>query len=161
MIPTTTPATTNPTTDHPPNALRGESAVVINGRQVVFCLTLGALADLATAFGTRNNGQLFARLQGEFTEIVNERGEKTVAASGPSMADLPAIVAALSNRSVSMDEARGLAIGEFQKIMTAVARAVVAAFPEPGEKKSAVAALPPITTETSPSTDTPDSPSPI
>lgn len=146
-------------TNPEPNPLRGTAGVSINGRRVIFSLTLGALADMAQAFGTRNNFQLFTRLQGEFIETVNERGEKIMAAAGPSMADLPAIVAALSNGAVSPAEARALEFGDFQSVMAGIGQAVAAAFPAPDPKKNGAETMSPTPTETSPSTDTLDSPS--
>lgn len=148
------------------NEFRGEVGVRIGDRDVVFCLTLGALADLAAAFGTRNNFQLFARLQGEIVETPAtdpETGEvKMVAtASGPSMSDLPAIICAMSNGAVSADEARRVEVGQFQPIMTAIGSAIARAFPAPSEKKSDADETPtPTQTPTSPSTDISDSPSP-
>lgn len=143
------------------NEFRGEAGVRIGDRDVVFCLTLGALADLAAAFGTRNNFQLFARLQGEIVETIDEKGAKVAAASGPSMSDLPAIICALSNGAVSADEARRIEVGQFQSIMTAIGSAVARAFPAPSEKKSDADETPtPTQTPTSPSTDISDSPSP-
>lgn len=156
------PSPNPPSTNEPiASPLRGQASVSINGRQVIFTLTLGALADLAQAFGTRNNFQLFARLQGDIVETIGENGEKLMGASGPSMSDLPAIVSALSNRAVTMDEARALQFADFQAVMAGIGHAIAAAFPERDEKKSADATPIPIQTAISPSTAISDSPSPI
>lgn len=156
------PSPNSPSTANEPIAspLRGQAAVNINGRQVIFTLTLGALADLAQAFGTRNNFQLFARLQGDIVETIGENGEKLMGASGPSMSDLPAIVSALSNRAVTMDEARALQFADFQSVMAGIGHAIAAAFPERDEKKSADAIPTATMTAISPSTAISDSPSP-
>jgi hypothetical protein len=46
------------------NRRRGEVAAVIDGREVVLCLTLGALAELEDAFGCEDMGALAARFSG-------------------------------------------------------------------------------------------------
>lgn len=113
------------------NAYRGEALAEINGRQVKFCLTIGALADLSEAFGTRNNQALFARLSGEVTEI--EPGK--FVSSGPSMQDLPAIINALTGGEIDLDEARALGLSDMGPVMSAIARASSAAFPEEDPSK--------------------------
>lgn len=149
------------TEDAPANPFKGEAEAVIDGKRVIFCLTIGALADLSAAFNTRNNLQLFARLQGELVEYDDpESGKRSMIAAGPSLQDLPAIVAALSGGAVTIDQARQIKPAEFTPLMKAVGQAIIAAFPESGEKKSAdVATTTEIPTPTSPSTDISDSPS--
>jgi hypothetical protein len=46
-----------------PNAARGESVLHVDGRPLILCLTLGALARLETAFGIKTMAQLEARLR--------------------------------------------------------------------------------------------------
>ena len=45
------------------NGARGEASLTIEGRAHRLCLTLGALAELETAFGCQSLGQLQARLR--------------------------------------------------------------------------------------------------
>jgi hypothetical protein len=45
------------------NAARGESVLHVDGRPLILCLTLGALARLETAFGVQTLAQLEARLR--------------------------------------------------------------------------------------------------
>jgi hypothetical protein len=45
------------------NAARGESVLHVDGRPLILCLTLGALARLETAFGSRTMAELEARLR--------------------------------------------------------------------------------------------------
>lgn len=45
------------------NAARGESVLQVDGRPLILCLTLGALARLETAFGVRTMAALEARLR--------------------------------------------------------------------------------------------------
>lgn len=45
------------------NGVRGEVALEIDGRPHVLCLTLGALAEIETALGCDNMGELEARLK--------------------------------------------------------------------------------------------------
>lgn len=45
------------------NAARGESILHVDGRPLILCLTLGALARLETAFGVNSMAQLEARLR--------------------------------------------------------------------------------------------------
>jgi hypothetical protein len=45
------------------NAARGESVLHVDGRPLILCLTLGALARLETAFGVRTMAELEARLR--------------------------------------------------------------------------------------------------
>lgn len=133
---------------------------MIGGRPVVFELTLGALADLAVAFNTRNNAMLFSRLSGPLTELPDGNGGKIVAPIGPSVADLPHIVAALSNGAVSLDEARKIKPAEFDAIMNAIGAASAAAFPEDaGGNGDAAGTQRETPTATSPSTDISASPS--
>jgi Phage tail tube protein, GTA-gp10 len=46
-----------------PNAARGESVLHVDGRPLILCLTLGALARLETAFCVRTMAELEARLR--------------------------------------------------------------------------------------------------
>lgn len=46
-----------------PNAGRGESVLHIDGRPLILCLTLGALARLETAFGVTTIAALESRLR--------------------------------------------------------------------------------------------------
>ena len=46
------------------NRRRGEVAAIIDGRECRLCLTLGALAELETAFGVDDLGALAARFTG-------------------------------------------------------------------------------------------------
>ena len=45
------------------NAVRGESVLHVDGRPLILCLTLGALARLETAFSVRTMSELEARLR--------------------------------------------------------------------------------------------------
>jgi hypothetical protein len=45
------------------NQARGESVLHVDGRPLILCLTLGALARLETAFGVRTMAELEARLR--------------------------------------------------------------------------------------------------
>lgn len=45
------------------NAARGESTLIIDGKSVIVCLTLGALAELEQAFGCATLAELQARLK--------------------------------------------------------------------------------------------------
>lgn len=45
------------------NAARGESTLMIDGKPVIVCLTLGALAELEQAFGCATLAELQARLK--------------------------------------------------------------------------------------------------
>jgi hypothetical protein len=47
----------------PVNAARGESTIHVDGRPLILCLTLGALARLETAFGVTTMAALEARLR--------------------------------------------------------------------------------------------------
>jgi hypothetical protein len=47
------------------NARRGEVEAVIDGRRRILCLTLGALAEIETAFGVDNIADLVGRISGE------------------------------------------------------------------------------------------------
>ncbi len=47
----------------PTNGARGESVLHVDGRPLILCLTLGALARLETAFGLRTMAELEARLR--------------------------------------------------------------------------------------------------
>jgi Phage tail tube protein, GTA-gp10 len=44
------------------NRYRGEIAATLDGRELTLCLTLGALAELETAFGVDTLSQLLARI---------------------------------------------------------------------------------------------------
>jgi len=46
------------------NRVRGEIEAVINGERRILCMTLGALAELETAFGVDNIGDLASRFSG-------------------------------------------------------------------------------------------------
>jgi hypothetical protein len=46
------------------NARRGEVEAIIDGERRILCLTLGALAEIETALGVDNIGDLAARLSG-------------------------------------------------------------------------------------------------
>lgn len=46
------------------NRLRGEIEAVIDGERRILCMTLGALAELETAFGLDNIGDLAGRFSG-------------------------------------------------------------------------------------------------
>jgi hypothetical protein len=46
------------------NRVRGEIETVINGERRILCMTLGALAELETAFGVDNIGDLATRFSG-------------------------------------------------------------------------------------------------
>lgn len=46
-----------------PNGARGESVLHVDGRPLILCLTLGALARLETAFGVATMAELEARLR--------------------------------------------------------------------------------------------------
>ncbi|UVC10351.1 gene transfer agent family protein [Rhizobium sp. TH2] len=46
------------------NRVRGEIEAVINGERRILCMTLGALAELETAFGVDNIGDLAGRFSG-------------------------------------------------------------------------------------------------
>jgi len=46
------------------NRIRGEIEAVIDGERRILCMTLGALAELETAFGVDNIADLAARLGG-------------------------------------------------------------------------------------------------
>lgn len=117
------------------NSFRGEAKVEIGGREVLFCITIGAMADLSEALGVRNNIELFQRLTG----APIDHGDGNMQASGPAMADLPAIVHALSNGEVSVAEARALGLGDLQRVVGGVGRAVALAFPQEREGKKGVA----------------------
>ncbi|MGB3626540.1 MAG: GTA-gp10 family protein [Henriciella sp.] len=45
------------------NGVRGETAISIGGREISLCLTLGALAEIETAFGCTSLAELQARLR--------------------------------------------------------------------------------------------------
>jgi hypothetical protein len=45
------------------NASRGEAVLHVDGRPLILCLTLGALARLETAFGVKTMAELEARLR--------------------------------------------------------------------------------------------------
>lgn len=45
------------------NRVRGEVSLIINGRAHQLCLTLGALAELETAFGCQSLAELQVRLR--------------------------------------------------------------------------------------------------
>ena len=45
------------------NGARGEVAIMIDGRVRTLCLTLGALAEIETAFGCQTLGELQARMR--------------------------------------------------------------------------------------------------
>jgi hypothetical protein len=47
----------------PVNGARGESVLHVDGRPLILCLTLGALARLETAFDVRTMAQLESRLR--------------------------------------------------------------------------------------------------
>ena len=46
------------------NRVRGEIEAAINGERRILCMTLGALAELETAFGVDNIGDLATRFSG-------------------------------------------------------------------------------------------------
>jgi hypothetical protein len=46
------------------NRVRGEVEAMINGERRILCMTLGALAELETAFGVDNIGDLAGRFSG-------------------------------------------------------------------------------------------------
>lgn len=165
---TETQTTPQATETRPPNELRGEAGFELNGRQVILKLDMGALADLAVAFGTRNNRKLFERLQGELIDLEDpatgevvkdpKTGKVVQIPAGPSVSDYPSIVTALSGGQVSLAEARALAPDMFVPVTHAIAAAVAAAFPA-SEKKSPVETTEATPIPTSPSTDTSASPS--
>lgn len=45
------------------NSVRGEAAISIGGREIKLCLTLGALAEIETAFGCASLAELQVRLR--------------------------------------------------------------------------------------------------
>ena len=45
------------------NGARGETSVVVDGIERRLCLTLGALAEIETAFGCQSLGELEARMR--------------------------------------------------------------------------------------------------
>jgi hypothetical protein len=47
------------------NRVRGEIEAVINDERRILCMTLGALAELETAFGVDNIGDLASRFSGD------------------------------------------------------------------------------------------------
>lgn len=46
------------------NGVRGEAAISIGGHEITLCLTLGALAEIETAFGCASLAELQVRLRG-------------------------------------------------------------------------------------------------
>ena len=102
---------------------RGEVAVEFLGRKVVLCLSVGALARLATALDEHDPVMLFARLLGP-------------SGRGPSFADLGPILQAMSNGEIDASELERLMPNDMTDVLIGDARAVTLAFPEE-QKKSA------------------------
>lgn len=100
---------------------RGEVAIEFQGRPVVLCLSVGALARLATALNEHDTIELFARLLGP-------------TGRGPSFADLGAIAEAMSAGAVTRGEIEGLMPADMEPLLLGIAKAVTLAFPE--QKKS-------------------------
>lgn len=129
--------TPTPTPPLKANPYRGEALVEVNGKQYIFCLNIGALADLAQAFGTANNQSLFERLAGPLVDI----GNGVQMRAGPSVADLPAIIAAISAGAISGAEVRGYGVSQIRELMQAIEKVTLLSQPEDSpEKKSADAA---------------------
>jgi hypothetical protein len=112
------------------NDAAGEVVVEAMGKTAVFALTLRALGQLANAFGARANSEVFARIAGQNAE-------------GPSFADLPAIVEALSGGVFTAEEVEALTPSQLAPINLGIMRAMVAAFPpEPEDAKKNAPAAP-------------------
>lgn len=134
-----------------PNSHRGEVGLraTINGepRDLVFALTTGALARLATFFGTSRNSEVFARLLGPVTSVNNADADNPEPVfQGPSFADIPAIICAVSGGGVAIDEAERLMPHEVGPLLEAVAKAAALALEGPVDaKKNDSASLGPMT----------------
>ncbi|MGL5116510.1 MAG: hypothetical protein ACRC7C_14420 [Beijerinckiaceae bacterium] len=100
---------------------RGEVVIDFLDRPVVLCLSVGALARLATSFGEHDTIELFARLLGP-------------TGRGPSFADLGAIAEAMSGGAVSRADIEALMPAHMEPLLLGIAKAVTLAFPE--QKKS-------------------------
>ncbi len=98
------------------NSARGEIEAALDGRKYRLCLTLGALAELETAFGAASLAELLARFNGErlsATDMIRILG-----------AGLRAGGTAISDAEVAAMQAEGGAAG-FARI---VARLLTASF---------------------------------
>lgn len=121
------------------NEHRGEVAAEINGRTVTFCVTTGALAQLATFFGTSVNREVMARILGP---VVGQDESGVPQFQGPSFSDIPAIVSAFANGAIPLDEAQRLSPRDAGPLLEAVAHAVALALsgPDDAKKNDAVTA---------------------
>ena len=102
---------------------RGEVAVEFLGRKVVLCLSVGALARLATALNEHDPVLLFARLLGP-------------TGRGPSFADVGPILEAMSNGAIDASEIERLMPADMTDVLIGVAQAVALAFPEEQKKNA-------------------------
>lgn len=109
-----------------PNKYAGEGVAHINGRDVKFKLTLGALGAICTAWDITDNRAVFARLVGS--------------GGMPAFADLPVIVEAMTDGLIDEQEAKNLGPQDLPVICRAIADAVAEAFPKAdkadGKKKA-------------------------
>lgn len=104
-----------------PNKYAGEAAATINGRDVKFVLSLGALAQICTAFDTDDNQEIFARLIGK--------------GGMPSFRDLPVIVEACTDGAIDAEVYKSLGPTDLPILYTALRDAIAVAFPAAVEGK--------------------------
>jgi hypothetical protein len=105
----------------PANRRRGEIAATIDGRACVLCLTLGALAELETAFGVDDLGALAQRFS---SGRLSARDLMRIIAAGLRGAGM----------TVSDDEVAGMTVeGGIAGFARIVAELLKATFGDPGE----------------------------
>lgn len=124
------------------NPLRGDAKVEVGGGAFIFNITIRTLGALATAWGTRNNSELFTRLQGDLVVVGKhpQTGEELKAPGGPNIADLPVIVEALSGGALKAEVVESFGMGDLQRCMQGIANACFRSNPEFDPSKKAAAA---------------------
>lgn len=122
------------------NTFRGEVSVSLGGEDVALCLTMGALAQLMSAWGLERNADVMARLLGPVVRFVGDDGQEIAVPQGPSLADFPHIASALTQGKISADQFAALGPMDGTRVMAALGLAVAAAFASDAEKKSPASA---------------------